>query len=100
MALVVLYGKIDSSAAEVCRQFHTFILFKKLIRLKLNEENKCLPSSQKIFQHYFHNSNPKTHHQPICSQYTRSLTLKNIRKPYGFLMFSGGGERVPWEQMG
>ena len=24
---------------------------------------------------------------------------KNIRKPYGFLMFSGGRERVHWERM-
>ena len=27
-------------------------------------------------------------------------TPENIRKPYGFLMFSGGKERVNWEQMG
>ena len=25
---------------------------------------------------------------------------ENIRKPYGFLMFSGGRERVHWERMG
>ena len=25
---------------------------------------------------------------------------ENIRKPYGFLMFSGGRERLHWEQMG
>ena len=25
---------------------------------------------------------------------------ENIRKPYGFLMFSGGRERMHWEQMG
>ena len=25
---------------------------------------------------------------------------ENIRKPYGFLMFSGGRERVNWERMG
>ena len=27
-------------------------------------------------------------------------TPKNIRKPSGFLMFSGGGERVHWERIG
>ena len=26
--------------------------------------------------------------------------LQNVRKPEGFLMFSGGRERVHWEQMG
>ena len=25
---------------------------------------------------------------------------ENIRKPYGFLMFSGGREKVHWKQMG
>ena len=25
---------------------------------------------------------------------------ENIRKPYGFLMFSGGRERMHWEEMG
>ena len=29
-----------------------------------------------------------------------SLPLENIRKPQGFLMFTGGRERVRWEQMG
>ena len=33
----------------------------------------------------------------ICSQCTVSLPPENIRKPYGFLMFSGGRERVHWE---
>ena len=27
-------------------------------------------------------------------------TPENIRKPYGFLLFSGGRERVNWERMG
>ena len=31
---------------------------------------------------------------------TLSLPTENIRKPDGFLMFSGGRERVHWEQMG
>ena len=30
---------------------------------------------------------------PICSQCTLFLALENIRKPYGFLMFSGVRER-------
>ena len=29
-----------------------------------------------------------------------SLPPENIRKPFGFLMFSGGREGVHWEQMG
>ena len=33
-------------------------------------------------------------------QCTFSLTTGNIRKPYGFLMFSGGRERVYWERIG
>ena len=32
--------------------------------------------------------------QVICSQCTLSPPLENIRKPHGFLMFSGGRERV------
>ena len=28
-----------------------------------------------------------------------SLTLENIIKPYGFLMFSGGRKKVHWEEM-
>ena len=31
---------------------------------------------------------------------TLSLIRQNIRKPNGFLMFSGGRERVYWERMG
>ena len=38
-------------------------------------------------------------YKPICSQCTLSLPPQNIRKPYSFLMFSGGRERVHWEQM-
>ena len=38
--------------------------------------------------------------QPICFQCTLFLPPENIRKPYGFLMFSGGREKVHWEQMG
>ena len=38
-----------------------------------------------------------THSFPI---YTFSLPPENIRKPYGFLMFSKGRERVHWERMG
>ena len=41
----------------------------------------------------------KRHFKPICSQCTLSLPPENIRKPYGFLMFSGGTEKVHWEQM-
>ena len=37
--------------------------------------------------------------QPICSQHTLFLSIENIRKPSGFLMFSGGRERVHWKQM-
>ena len=36
----------------------------------------------------------------ICSQCTLSLPSKIIRKPLSFLKFSGGRERVHWEQMG
>ena len=38
--------------------------------------------------------------QPICSQCNLFQPPKNIRKPYGFLMFSGGRERVCWEPIG
>ena len=38
--------------------------------------------------------------QHIRSQCTLSLHPENIRKPLGFLKFSGGRERVHWEQMG
>ena len=31
---------------------------------------------------------------------TLSLPPENIRNPSGFLMFSGGRERMHWEQMG
>ena len=37
---------------------------------------------------------------PIHSQCTLSLPPENIRKPCGFLMFSGGREKVHWERMG
>ena len=37
--------------------------------------------------------------KPICSQCTLSLPTENIKKT-GFLMVSGGRERVHWEQMG
>ena len=38
-------------------------------------------------------------HVNICSQCTLSLLSENIRKPYGFLMFSGGRERVHLKQI-
>ena len=37
--------------------------------------------------------------EPIRSQCTLSLPSKNIRKLYGFLTFSGGSEKVHWEQL-
>ena len=38
-------------------------------------------------------------YQLIYSQCTLSLPPENIRKPEGFQMFSGGSEKVHWEQM-
>ena len=35
----------------------------------------------------------------ICFQCTLSLLSENIRKPYGFLMFSGDRERVHLKQI-
>ena len=35
----------------------------------------------------------------IRSQYTISLPSENIRKPYGFLMFSEVREKVHWERL-
>ena len=37
---------------------------------------------------------------PVCSQCTLFLPLENIRKPKGFLLFSGVREKVHWEQLG
>ena len=37
---------------------------------------------------------------PISSQYTLSVPLENIRKPDGFLLFSGGRERVHLGRIG
>lgn len=37
---------------------------------------------------------------PICSECNLSLTNENIRKPYGFPMFSGARERVHWQRRG
>ena len=37
---------------------------------------------------------------PIFSQCTLYLPPENIKKPYGFLMFSGGREGVHWKQIG
>ena len=39
-------------------------------------------------------------HKPIFYQSALSLPPENIRKPYGFLMFSGIRERAHWGQMG
>ena len=39
-------------------------------------------------------------YSPICFQCTLSLLPENIRKPYDFLMFSRGNEKVHWVQMG
>ena len=36
----------------------------------------------------------------IFSQCTRFLPPENIRRSYGFLMFSGSRKSVHWEQMG
>ena len=36
----------------------------------------------------------------ICSERILSLPPENIRKPYGFQMFSGARERVHWKRMG
>ena len=36
----------------------------------------------------------------IRSQCTLSLPPENFRKSYGFMVFSGGKERVHWERMG
>ena len=35
----------------------------------------------------------------LRSPYTLCLPLENIKKPYGFLIVSGGRERVQWERM-
>ena len=37
----------------------------------------------------------------VQQQYQCALSVppESIRKPYGFLMFSGGREKVHWEQM-
>ena len=40
-----------------------------------------------------------THSFPM-HPFSTSPPSENIRKPYGFLMFSGGRERVHWERMG
>ena len=37
---------------------------------------------------------------PIRSHCTLSLPPENIRKPYGFVVFSGGREIMHWERMG
>ena len=37
---------------------------------------------------------------PIGSQCTLSLSPENIRKPEGFLIISGGRERVHWKKIG
>ena len=39
-------------------------------------------------------------YKPIRSQSTLYLPPENIRKPYGFLMFSGVSKSVHWEKMG
>ena len=49
-----------------------------------------------LFQN--HSLQSLTHLFPMHPFSTFS-TFENIRKPYGFLMFSGGRERVHWEQM-
>ena len=36
----------------------------------------------------------------ICFQCTLSLPSEKIRKPYAFLMFSWGGERLRWKRIG
>ena len=41
-----------------------------------------------------------TRNKLIRSQCILSLTSENNKRPYGFLMFSGGRERVHWERMG
>ena len=46
------------------------------------------------------NQNVSRHLWPICSQCTLSVPPENIRKPYGFLMFSGSREGLHWKQMG
>ena len=50
-----------------------------------NVKNKCWKSE---------------HCKPIRFQCTLSLPPENIRKSYDFLMFSGGKERVHWEEIG
>ena len=41
----------------------------------------------------------KTVAQPIRCQCTLSMQSDKIRKPYAFLMFSGGRERLHWDRM-
>ena len=36
----------------------------------------------------------------ICFQCTLSLPPENVRKPAGFMTFSGGRERLHWERTG
>ena len=72
-------------------QFKCFLWKYIILGLNLFEANVLFLNIVK-FRRYFDVL-------PIYFQCTLSLPLENIRKPYGFLMLSGGRERVHWKQI-
>ena len=80
------------SPSNDCTSFVNFHLYLHMVQ-------RILDWRKSIFQLRNHVKNAITY-QPIRLECTLSLPPKNIRKPYGFLMFPGGRERVHWEQMG
>ena len=84
--------KINGSIINIINPGEVFISFNTQILLIWLGRVFCYSKSTFIFYFYF------KQYKPICSQCTLSLPTENIRKPYSFLMFSGGRERVHWEQ--
>ena len=65
--------------------FHLFCFIKGFLKQTL---------SQEIFASFCNKFNPFVPNESFFYH------LKTSKKPYGFLMFSGGRESVHWQQMG
>ena len=74
---------------------HFYFIF--LTKRKVGQS--ATPKFDNFYKNFQLNVNRKSLHEPIRSQCTLSLPPENIRKPWGFLMLSGGRERMHWERM-
>ena len=93
---------IRNAVSKASREKTVFWLYQYLVRWLKGQFKSSLEKIYVAEKLVFscRQKNHKYQIYPICSQRTLSLPPESIRKPDGFFMFSGGRERMYWEQIG